>query len=390
MRKNLLILGMFLLGIRFTNAQHPDCIQTVQLVNIDSLLQRIVVLTGSDTTNPIQIYSRFATHPGNGIAEHYLSDVLTAYGYTVYAEPFGTNGHNIIASKPGYLDAKKAFLFSAHFDCVGNPFDRFQGADDNASGAATVLEAARLLRTTQFPYTIVFALWDEEEQGLIGSKAFAPSGIEGYWDVQLMINMDMLAWDGDSDRLVQIHTAPIGHSEKYATQVINWNDSFETDLHPVIINPGTDATDHKSFWLTGTTAIGFTEDYDNDINPHYHQPSDSMAYLNIPYYHRLSKLAIGSFCQFVFQPVISGLKQRNAEPSFMVYPNPVHRWLYFSGLKQGESLILLQADGRLLQMNYEPDRLDCDGLSPGIYRIGRHSTEGMTYWQQFVYLPDGE
>ena len=47
------------------------------------------------------------------------------------------------------------------------------GADDNASGTAAVIEAARIFTQYDSKYTIIYALWDEEEQGLIGSAYYA-------------------------------------------------------------------------------------------------------------------------------------------------------------------------------------------------------------------------
>lgn len=66
------------------------------------------------------------------------------------------------------------------------------GADDNASGAAVVLEAARLLSSIQTPYTIIFALWDEEEIGLIGSANYARHAVQSGEQILGIVNMDML------------------------------------------------------------------------------------------------------------------------------------------------------------------------------------------------------
>ncbi len=60
------------------------------------------------------------------------------------------------------------YMICAHYDTVAD-----HCADDNASGTAIVMEAARILHNYEFPYTIVYALWDQEEIGLIGSSYYA-------------------------------------------------------------------------------------------------------------------------------------------------------------------------------------------------------------------------
>ena len=75
------------------------------------------------------------------------------------------------------------------------------GADDNASGCAAILETARILEPYQFDRTIVYAFWDEEEIGLYGSEDYASGASENSIDIKAVVNLDMIAWDEDNDRL---------------------------------------------------------------------------------------------------------------------------------------------------------------------------------------------
>lgn len=93
---------------------------------------------------------------------------FAALGYTVERFNYGT-GVNILGVKPGLDPAAPRVLVSAHYDHVGT----CPGADDNGSGVAGVLEAARVLATGRYDRTLVVACWDEEERGLIGSQAYA-------------------------------------------------------------------------------------------------------------------------------------------------------------------------------------------------------------------------
>jgi hypothetical protein len=268
------------------------------------------------------ITSRYVSHPGNNLAAEYLKQTVIAYGFIVEDIPFSTTGRNIVAYKPGTVNPKQAYLVGAHYDCVGNGSMDFEGADDNASGVAALLETARVLQYETFPYTIVLAFWDEEEQGLIGSMAFAPDGPVGYWDVQASINLDMIGYDSNNDSLALLHTFPSGYSEIFATKLIEVNRLYDTRVNLKIKNPGDKNTDQQSFWLKGGTAIGLTEDYDTDFSPHWHQLSDSIGNMNIPYFTQMSKLACAAICEITETGSYVSV-QELAPISFVIYPNPV-------------------------------------------------------------------
>ncbi len=91
---------------------------------------------------------------------------LAELGYTVERHNYAT-GINIVGVRAGSSPAR--VFVSAHYDHVEN----CAGADDNASGLAGTLEAARILAKGQYERTIAIGCWDEEEPGLIGSQAYA-------------------------------------------------------------------------------------------------------------------------------------------------------------------------------------------------------------------------
>lgn len=93
-----------------------------------------------------------------------LETRLAALGYTVERDDYG-RGVNIIGTRLGKTAPDELVVVSAHFDSVAN----CPGADDNASGVAGALEAARVLATADHDRTLVVALWDEEEKGLLGA-----------------------------------------------------------------------------------------------------------------------------------------------------------------------------------------------------------------------------
>jgi Zn-dependent M28 family amino/carboxypeptidase len=94
---------------------------------------------------------------------------LTDLGYNVERFDYGT-GIDIVGTLTGTSSPDERVLISAHYDGTGATCD---GADDNGSGVAGLLEAARVLATIDHSRTLVVACWDEEERGLVGSRAYA-------------------------------------------------------------------------------------------------------------------------------------------------------------------------------------------------------------------------
>ncbi len=104
---------------------------------------------------------------------------------------------NILARIPGTdTDLKNEYVIvGAHMDHLGVDMagDVFNGADDNASGTAVVMETARVMKLRKFKprRTIVFALWAAEEEGLLGSKFYTENPVYPLEKTVANINLDM-------------------------------------------------------------------------------------------------------------------------------------------------------------------------------------------------------
>ena len=104
------------------------------------------------------------------LAAQYIFDQLKASGAAVATQDVvvGRTTYRNIVARFGPATGP-LIVVGAHYDAhAGTP-----GADDNASGVAGVLEAARVLAMAEHPRTLVVAFWDEEERGLVGSRAQA-------------------------------------------------------------------------------------------------------------------------------------------------------------------------------------------------------------------------
>jgi hypothetical protein len=169
------------------------------------------------------------------------------------------------------------------------------GADDNGSGTAAVIEAARIFTQYNSRYTIIYALWDEEEQGLIGSAYYAQQAAIAGDSIMGVINLDMIAWDNDYDGVGEIHIRNYANSTSLKDIMVQVNTTYSIGITPSIINPGTTASDQASFWNNGYGALLLIEEYyGSDFNAYYHTTNDLLTHFNQPYYHKMSKLALGT------------------------------------------------------------------------------------------------
>ncbi len=181
-------------------------------------------------------------------AGEWIQKTLEDMGYEVTVEPFtyededGATQHsnNIIVEKAGNTD--KVIVVGAHYDSMTDG----DGVDDNASGIAVMLEAAKVLKDAETPQTLKFMFFGAEEAGLMGSAYHvAQMSPEDISNTLLMINFDSLVagdhahvyGDGDAngkyrDRVLEIAiekglklvTQPGENSEYPAGTTGDWSD----------------------------------------------------------------------------------------------------------------------------------------------------------------------
>jgi len=137
---------------------------------------------------------------------------------------------NVVAIKRGTVYPDRYIIMSGDIDSrVSDPLDGVSdspGANDNASGMAGVLEAARVLSKYDFQSSIIFLGLSGEEQGLFGGKFFAKDAKEANWDIVGIINNDMIGnikgIDGVVDNTVfRVFSEP--GSPKPSEQELIWN-----------------------------------------------------------------------------------------------------------------------------------------------------------------------
>lgn len=190
---------------------------------------------------------------------------------------------NVLAMIPG-KNMKEYVIVGAHFDHLGidpalDGDQIYNGADDNASGVSAVLQIARaFLASGQQPErNVIFAFWDGEEKGLLGSKYFVQtcpfvSQIKGY------LNFDMIGRNNKPEQpkhVVYFYTAAHpSFGDWLKKDIKKYGLQLEPDYR-AWDNP-VGGSDNGTFAKAGIPIIW----YHTDGHPDYHQPSDHADRLN--------------------------------------------------------------------------------------------------------------
>ncbi|QDO93657.1 M28 family peptidase [Formosa sediminum] len=265
----------------------------INAVSLDSLSQTVKEFSGEVQTvvggNTVTISNR--NYNNNNLAAQYLFEKFESLEHTTVTYQLmngDDNRRNVIATQLGTTHPERVYMICAHYDTVND-----YCADDNASGVATILEIARLLSGQCKENTIIYALWDEEEIGLIGSKYYAELAESNGESILGVYNIDMIGYDGDDDESFDIDVKKDDTgSQAMSDDIVEVLNTYPFKLNVNIVIPGTEYSDHSSFWNRGYPAVLVGEAWsENDQNPKYHSKDDRFELFNLEYYHELSKLS---------------------------------------------------------------------------------------------------
>ncbi|MBD3167943.1 MAG: M20/M25/M40 family metallo-hydrolase [candidate division Zixibacteria bacterium] len=236
---------------------------------------------------------------------------------------------NVVATLPGSVTPDEQVIICGHFDSISEqPTVRAPGADDNGSGTLAVIEAARIFRNYSFDRTIKFCLWNGEEQGLLGSAAYAADAFNAGDDIVGVYNFDMIAWDGNDDRVAELHVGTMSSSQVIGDLFEEVLDDYSIDLNTEYLTWGaTDRSDHASFWQYNYPAILGIEDFTGDFHPYYHTTNDNIDYINWDYFHIYSRAAIGATATLAHPEYLDVDEENNPALPYSIdavsnYPNP--------------------------------------------------------------------
>ncbi|NKI31251.1 M28 family peptidase [Croceivirga thetidis] len=187
-----------------------------------------------------------------------------------------TTGTNVI----GFYDkkAEKTIVLGAHYDHLGmggqgslhrgDP-EIHNGADDNASGVATVLKIAEKLKDSLMSTNILVQFYSGEEMGLLGSNYYVKNPTLEMNEINFMINLDMV---GRLREDKSLSISGVGTSSRWNQSLNVNNPGFKLILKESGIGP----SDHTSFYLADIPVLHFFTGQHED----YHRPSDDSEKLN--------------------------------------------------------------------------------------------------------------
>lgn len=227
--------------------------------------------------------TRLSTSPEYRAVSSWAKQQLVACGYRVTFQVVSVNGkpsRNVIADKRGLASGPRGVVVvTAHLDSInltGGVAAAAPGADDNGSGAAGLLEMARVLAAHTAAHDLRFILFGGEEQGLFGSRRYVASLKAGEKTrIRAVVNMDMIGSLNSDRRTVLLEGAPLaqGVMDELAAAAA----TYTTLLVERSLNPF--ASDHVPFIEAAVPAVLTIEGADN-ANRRIHSSRDTLAHID--------------------------------------------------------------------------------------------------------------
>lgn len=239
----------------------------------------------------------------------YVRSRFESVGLACEAHRFAFSGQtfeNLLARREGSSPELPPFLVGAHLDAVpGSP-----GADDNASGAAVMLEAAELLAGRRTKHAVLFAAFNLEEYNMIGSQALAGAYAREKRPLAGMLSLEMVGYVSHQKGSQEMpfflrpfypdtgdFIALVGNSKSKPLLAAARRRFAEVDglavesltlpLNGALL-PEARLSDHSPFWDAGYPAILVT-DTSFFRNPHYHSPHDTIPSLDVPFMAKIAQ-----------------------------------------------------------------------------------------------------
>ncbi|WP_343748851.1 M20/M25/M40 family metallo-hydrolase [Fluviicola sp.] len=203
----------------------------------------------------------------------------------VDAKTINHTARNVIAYVPAKKKSKKYFVFSAHYDHLGQMGQEayFPGGNDNASGTALLLEMARYYVKNPSNVNVVFIAFAGEEAGLLGSKYYTEHPLFPLENIEFLFNLDIM---GSGEEGATVVNATLFPEQFEVLKSINEKQQYL----PKIASRGAAAnSDHYFFTQKGVPAFFM---YTMGPNKHYHDVYDTYEELSFSKFNAIYQLLI--------------------------------------------------------------------------------------------------
>lgn len=308
MRVSAFAVGTVVLILPLTRAAETANVSAVSAAanSIEAVdLKRHVQALADDTFEGREAGSRGGRAASIYLGKEFQRHRLAGGANPGYYQAFGANYRNILGRLEGSDPALKheVVILSAHYDHVGygtasNSYGPtgyiHNGADDNASGVSGLLETLEAFaKLPAAPRrTVLFAFWDGEEKGLLGSKHWLSSPTVPLANVVCLINTDMIGrLRGEKLEVYGTRTAP-GFRRLVTMQ------NRDADLLLDLTWEMADNSDHYPFYERGIPVLMMHTGLHGD----YHRPSDDVERIGFDGMQRVSRLMFQTACELANQP----------------------------------------------------------------------------------------
>ncbi len=246
--------------------------------------------------------------PDHETVRQNIYDLFVALGLEANYDPFTCTGgfdgktyegcNNVVGVLPGFVQTDEIYIVGAHYDSANTP-----GAHDNATGAAGLMEAARILSDYAFQATIVFIAFDAEEVGAKGSEHYANAAVARGDDIRGMVAMDMIGWNnsayGNQNKVKLFGTDPCNPkipgnpvTDGLAAAVSDYGDGLTA-----VVLGRMSGSDHAMFATAGyNSALAIEHDYYIYTAGHeYHSANDclELAEIDPNFATRITRSVVG-------------------------------------------------------------------------------------------------
>lgn len=259
------------------NREFP--VVTEENLIIRAMMDQVSMDSLQATVQHLQDYQSRMWNSTNAFnASDWIAGKMTALGLEVEQQPFYANTwYGSGQAAPNVIGIQRGTLYPNTYVVCGSHFDSFAysgncpGADDNATGVASVLESARILTQYEFEYSIIYCAYGCEEMGLYGSEAYASRCQQQGMDIIGYFNNDMNGYlYGDAIHIDCIYPNSVAAIGDYYMNVAN---VYFPGMQVRHVNLSGGDSDHTSFNNHGYMGIYPFEDVDH-YSPYIHTSND--------------------------------------------------------------------------------------------------------------------
>ncbi len=352
-----------------------------------------------------------------------IEDQMNSFGLEVEIQELPIPnyvGKNIIGINQGKSIDPEVYIIDGHYDTV----DDSPGADDNGTGVAGMLEAARILSNYHFDHTIKFIGFDLEEEGFGGSAPYVSNSLLVGENLKGVINLEMIGYFDDAPNSQNFPSVfqtafPDAHALLEAdsfrgnfitnvgfTTFTALQDSFsvaaaiyvpELKVIDVIVTNFSDLanqallrSDHAPFWFSNRAAIMLTDGAEFR-NPFYHTADDRIATLDKEFMTNVVKASVATLaklagvrnCSVAEADIL--LNANELDCNFDIYPNPIQDDLYLQigDCENGDLNLeiydlrgVLVFEKEITTANSSSITIDLQDLNTGLYILKIGNEEG--------------